>query len=185
MEYIPHGWVIWLTGVPAAGKTTLAQALRQLLRERGVDAVVLDSDVLRRLLTPHPTYSDAERDALYAQLVELAVWHARAGENVIIAATGHRRRYRDAARARLPRFAEVWVRCPADVCRGRDPKKLYKAVASGAIRGLPGVDLPYEPPTAPELVVDTDRQTPDESAVLVAARLPFLQPAPEQREVCR
>lgn len=177
MSAKPHGWTIWLTGVPASGKTTVARALLRLLRERGVAAELLDSDALRRALTPRPTYSDAERDWFYDRLVATAAWLTGAGANVVIAATGHRRSYRDAARARLAPFAEVWVRCPAEVCRARDPKRLYQAVAAGTITGLPGVDLPYEPPLAPEVVVDADHQTPEEAAAAIAARIPFLAAA--------
>src|SRR5689334_9874686 len=112
----PRGWTIWLTGMPGSGKTMLAQAIRQGLCQQGVAAVLLDSDELRRLVTPDATYAPAERDWFYNRLVELAAWLADAGDNVIIAATGNRRAYRAAARARLaPDFAEVWVRCPIDV----------------------------------------------------------------------
>src|SRR5690349_3520820 len=103
----PAGWVVWLTGLPASGKTTLAYALRGML-------------------LPNSNYTPAERDWFYNRLSELAIWLARGGEHVIIAATGSRRCYREAARARLgPRFAEVWVCCPAEVCRSRDLKGLY------------------------------------------------------------
>jgi adenylylsulfate kinase len=93
------GWAIWLTGLPASGKTALAQALRHKLAEQGIAAIVLDSDELRRLMTPNASYAPAERDWFYDRLVELADWLTRAGENVIIAATGNRRCYRAAARA--------------------------------------------------------------------------------------
>jgi adenylylsulfate kinase len=185
VELTAYGWTIWLTGAPASGKTTLARALQRLLHAQGISSAVLDSDALRLVLTPHPTYSGAERDWFYAQLVEIAAWLTRAGENVIIAATGHRRRYRDAARARLRPFAEVWLRCPADICHSRDPKHLYAAVAAGVISGLPGVDIAYEPPSAPEVVVDTDERTPEEAAALVVAQLPFLQETTEHSKVHR
>jgi adenylylsulfate kinase len=95
-------------------------------------------------------YAPAERDWFYNRLVELAVWLVRAGEHVLIAATASRRNYRDVARTQLgPRFAEVWVRCPVEVCRVRDPKGLYGRAAAGMIHGLPGVDVPYEAPEAP------------------------------------
>lgn len=174
----PTGWVVWLTGLPASGKTTLACALRRTLNARGISAIVLDSDALRHMLLPNSSYAPAERDWFYHRLVERAVLLAHKGEHVIIAATGNRRYYRAAARAQLgPRFAEVWVRCPADVCRARDPKGLYSRAAAGVIRNLPGVDAPYETPEQPEAVVDTEHQTPEQAAEIVLASLPFVHDA--------
>ena len=171
-----QGWAIWFTGLPASGKTTLARAVRRALQERGTAALLLDSDELRRILTPHATYAAAERDWFYGQLVDLAEWLARSGENVLNAATGSRRCYREAARARLgPRFAEVWVRCPAEICRARDRKGLYSRADTGVMHGLPGVDEQYEAPLAPELVVDTDRRTPEQAVEAVLTSIAFLR----------
>jgi adenylylsulfate kinase len=174
----PTGWVVWLTGLPASGKTMLACALRRTLNARGISAIVLDSDALRRMLLPNSSYTPTERDWFYSRLSELAIWLARDGEHVIIAATGSRRCYREAARAQLgPRFAEVWVRCPVDVCRARDPKGLYRRTAAGMISNLPGVDVPYEAPERPEAVVDTELHTPEEASEIVLASLPFFHGA--------
>ena len=146
------------------------------LNARGIPTILLNSDTLRGVLLPNSSYTPAERDWFYNRLVELAAWLAHDGEHVIIAATGSQRCYREAARARLgPRFAEVWVRCPADVCRARDRKGLYSRAAAGAIHNLPGVDAPYEAPERPEAVVDTDQQTPEQAADIVLASLPFVQ----------
>ena len=170
------GWAIWLTGLPASGKTTLARALRGKLNDQGISVVLLDSDDLRRILTPRATYTPTERDSFYDRLVAFAVWLARSGENVMIVATGSQRGYRASARAQLaPRFAEVWVRCPIEVCQSRDPKGLYAGAAAGLVHNLPGVDTPYEAPEVPEVVVDTDQQTPEEAAEIVLAQLPFVQ----------
>ena len=166
------GWAIWFTGIPGAGKTTLARAVRCALQEHGISTILLDSDEFRRLMIARATYTPAERDWLYNQLVDLAVWLVRSGEHVLIAATGSRRCYRDAARTQLGgRFAEVWVRCPLEVCRARDPKGLYGRAAAGLIHGLPGVDVLYEAPQAPEVVVDSDRQTLEAAVEEVLASL--------------
>ncbi|HEU5101895.1 MAG TPA: adenylyl-sulfate kinase [Roseiflexaceae bacterium] len=170
------GWVVWLTGLPASGKTTIAWALQHKLAARGISAAVLDSDALRGVLLPNSSYAPTERDWFYNRLVELAVWLVREGEHVIIAATGSRRSYREAARARLgARFAEVWIRCPVEVCRARDPKGLYASAATGMTDSLPGVDVPYEAPEQPDAVVDTDQQTPEQAAEVVLATLPFFR----------
>jgi adenylylsulfate kinase len=133
----PTGWVVWLTGLLASGKTTLACALRSKLGACGISTILLDSGTLRGVLLPNSSYAPTERDWLYNRLVELAAWLARAGEHVIIAATGNRRHYREAARAQLgPCFAEVWLRCPLDICRARDVKGLYSRAATAARRSV-------------------------------------------------
>ncbi|MFN2243769.1 MAG: adenylyl-sulfate kinase, partial [Anaerolineae bacterium] len=116
------GFALWLTGLPSSGKTTLAHALRRLLAERGIAVQILDSDELRRRLTPNPTYSAEERDWFYNIVTFLAELLTANGVNVLIAATASRQAYRQAARERIARLAEVYVECPPDVCRARDPK---------------------------------------------------------------
>jgi adenylylsulfate kinase len=170
-----HGWVLWLTGLPAAGKTALARAIRQKLGDLGVNVVILDSDEMRAILTPTPTYTPDQRAQFYRGLVDLAALLARYGCNVIIAATGNRRAYRQMAREQIALFAEVWVRCPIAVCRARDPKGLYAAADAGAIHDLPGIGTPYEPPEAPEVVVDTDQLAVAEAADHILAGIPFLK----------
>ena len=171
---------MWLTGLPASGKTTLARTLRRKLAARGVECVVLDSDEVRQVLTPHPTYTPEERDRFYRGLVDLAHLLTDYGVNVIIAATGTWRAYRDAARKQLHPFAEVYVRCPIEVCRRRDPKGLYARADAGEITSLPGVGVPYEEPEDPAVVVDTDVLTPEEAAERVIAAVPMIT-QPSQR----
>lgn len=169
------GWAVWLTGLPASGKTALARALQRKLHARGISVALLDSDAVRRVMTPRATYAPAERDWFYNRLVELAVGLVNSGERVIIAATGSRRCYRAAARARLgARFSEVWVRCAVDVCRTRDPKGLYSRADAGEIHDLPGADAAYEEPEQPDAAVDTDRLTPDAAADAVLGQLLLL-----------
>jgi adenylylsulfate kinase len=146
------GVVVWLTGLPAAGKSTLAEALRERLQARGRPVCVLDSDELRAALRPRLGYDDQARDDFYATLANLAVLFAGQGMVVLVAATANLRRYRDAARARAPRFMEVYVRVDPEECARRDPKGLYAAVRAGTLSGLPGVDAGYEPPESAEVV---------------------------------
>ena len=152
---IQGGFAIWLTGLPSSGKTTLAYALSHLLLERGEAVQVLDSDGLRQRLTPHPTYSAEERDWFYDVVSFLAELLTNNGVNVLIAATASRQAYREAARARIRRFAEVHVDCSAAVCRARDPKGLWQQADKGEISILPGVGTAYEPPESPEARVNT------------------------------
>ncbi|HEX9724648.1 MAG TPA: adenylyl-sulfate kinase [Vicinamibacteria bacterium] len=165
------GMVLWLTGLPASGKTTLAKELRQHLTERGVAAELLDADELRKILTPHPAYTDQERDWFYGVLVYLAELLSKHGIAVLIAATAHRRAYRDEARRRLPRFAEIYVECDIETCRRRDPKGLYAAATRGEIASLPGEQVSFEVPESPEIHVDTSTLTPPAAARAVMERL--------------
>jgi adenylylsulfate kinase len=165
------GLAIWLTGLPASGKTALAQALAPRLAARGHEVEVLDTDALREVLTPRPAYTAEERDWFYAVLVFLAGMLARHGITVLLAATANRRAYRDAGRRALARFAEVHVRCPIETCRARDPKGLYARAGAGEVRTLPGAQETYEPPERPEAAVDTDRLSPEEAAASVLGQL--------------
>jgi adenylylsulfate kinase len=168
---VAPGFVIWLTGLPSAGKTTLARALRRLLAERGVAVQILDSDELRPVLTPEPTYSREERDWFYGVVVYLAALLARNGVNVLIAATGPRRAYRDEARVQLERFAEVYVACSPRACRERDPKGLWARADAGEIDTLPGAGASYEAPTSPEVRVDTEQLSAEEAARVILHEL--------------
>jgi adenylylsulfate kinase len=161
------GFALWLTGLPSSGKSILARALGGRLEEAGVVVEVLDSDDLRGVLTPEPTYSADERDWFYATLLFIASLLVRNGVNVIIAATASRRAYREAARAHLPRFGEVFVDCPPRVCRERDPKGLWEKADRGEITSLPGAGAPYEPPLEPEVVANTAELTVDQAVGVI------------------
>jgi adenylylsulfate kinase len=146
------GAVVWITGLPSSGKSTLARALAARLRERGAAAAVLDGDEVRAALHPTPGHGPEERAAFYATLGDLAALLAGQGLVAIVAATGHRRAYRDRTRAAARRFVEVLVDVPASTCAARDTKGLWGAARAGAVTGLPGHGVEYEPPLAPEVV---------------------------------
>jgi adenylylsulfate kinase len=147
-----NGTVVWLTGLPAAGKSTLAETTAAVLREHGVAAVILDSDAVRATLSPAPGYTEEERAHFYRTLGGLAALIAGQGLVVLVPATAHRRAHRDHARARSPRFVEVYVEAGPDECARRDEKGLYAAARAGAIRSLPGVGAAYEAPELPDIV---------------------------------
>lgn len=149
----PTGWVIWITGLPASGKSTLALAIQHQLRAMEVDVVILDSDQLRTILTPDATYSDRERARFYDQVIQLAVLLSNQGINVCIAATANQRQIRDDARRQLARYYEIWVDTPLEVCRTRDPKGLYARAAASEQNRLPGLGATYEAPLNADVVV--------------------------------
>jgi adenylylsulfate kinase len=163
-------WALWITGVPGSGKTTLAQALARRLNQAGVAVERLELDEMRRLVTPAPTYTEAERDLVYRAFVYTAARLVRAGHNVIMDATAHRRRWRDLAREVIPRFAEVELRCPVETCAARErvrdpgyaPSGVY-AAATAPSATVPGINLPYEHSEACELVLDTVTLSPGDA----------------------
>jgi adenylylsulfate kinase len=120
-----NAFALWFTGLPAAGKTTLARAVQRQLADRDVQTLLLDSDEMRMILTPQPTYAAEEREWFYRVLADLAAWLVRNGINVLIAATANRRAYRQRARQQIARFGEVYVRCGLATCQRRDPKGIY------------------------------------------------------------
>jgi adenylylsulfate kinase len=164
-------FAIWLTGLPASGKSTVARALAAELSGRSVRAAVLESDVLRPVFTPRPTYSDEERDAFYGALAFVGKLLVEHGVPVIFDATANRRRYRDHARATIARFVEVFVDCPVETCAARDPKGLYLKARAGGAATLPGAGADYEPPLRPDVVVLGDRDDPSAAARRIVAAL--------------
>ena len=164
-------FAVWITGLPASGKSTLAGALAAELAGKGVRAAVLESDAVRREITPNASYGEPERDAFYATLAYLARSLVLHGVPVIVDATANRRAYRDRARAAIPRFLEAHVACPLAVCQARDPKGIYRRGAAGTARNVPGVSAPYEPPLTPEVVVDGERDDPAAAARRIVSEL--------------
>jgi adenylylsulfate kinase len=162
------GAVVWITGLPGAGKSTLAGRVAARLRSRGVPCAVLDGDAVREALARPAGQGAAEREAFYAALARLAALLARQGLVALVPATAHRRAYREAARALAPRFVEVHVATPADACARRDPKGLYARARAGLVAGLPGADATYEAPLAAEV---TAAGGEDEAAIARVASL--------------
>lgn len=161
------GMVIWFVGLPASGKSTLAQRLHARLVARNTSAIVLDGDVVRTILGAHD-YSN--RDEFYRILAELAAMLAAQNVVVLVAATAPKRVHR--ARKNGDRFVEVWVRATVAECRERDFKGLYAAADRGEISTLPGVGAEFEPPESPEVIAfgGFDDEALDRLEHLVASR---------------
>ncbi len=179
-------FAVWITGLPSSGKSTITTALVEALQSRGVDVAVLESDVLRRVLTPHPTYDNVERDTFYSAMVYIGLLLTQHGVPVIFDATGNRRMYRERARQMLPRFVEVVVECPSALCAARDVKGLYAAAAAGRTSTMPGVQSIYEPPVQPDAVVSGHAAAPAAAAQtiidLLKARQWLVAKAPNHGE---
>ncbi|MFT3774232.1 MAG: adenylyl-sulfate kinase [Minicystis sp.] len=160
------GTVVWITGLPSSGKSTLAAQLARRLGERGRAACTLDGDEVRKVLVPAPGYTPEARDAFYATLAGLAALLAAQGLVVIVPATAHRAAYRAEARRMAPAFVEVHVAVDAEECRRRDAKGLYAATGEGRAAGLPGADLAYEPPGSPDVIAQGGHDEEAIAAVL-------------------
>ena len=167
------GWCVWVTGLPGSGKSVIVEALIRRLKKQNVHAQVVSVDMLRRVITPKPTYSETERDVVYASISFVAKLLTQNGVNVIIDATGNRRRYRDNVRKMIPKFIEAYVRCPIETCMEREnerrktfmaPKEIYKRGLSGEAPTVPGLGVPYEESLHPEITVDSDRMSQEECA---------------------
>ncbi|MFH0801613.1 MAG: adenylyl-sulfate kinase [bacterium] len=149
-------FAVWVTGIPASGKSTLARIFSQKLAGENIPHQVLESDEIRKILTPKPNYTPEERDSFYFALVELGKMFLKHGITVVFDATAGRRAYREKARQEIPNFMEVYRSCPVEVASDRDPKGLYRKAAAGGIETLPGLQANYEPPENAEIIVPTD-----------------------------
>jgi adenylylsulfate kinase len=157
-------FALWITGLPASGKSAITTALVAALRKRDVDPAVLESDAFRSYFTPHATYSEEDRLRFYRGIVHVAGMFIERHVPVIIDATGNLRAYRAPARERLPVFAEVFVDCPLDICVGRDPKGIYRKALEGSMTTVPGLQVEYESPLHPEVHVRADHEDPEAAA---------------------
>ena len=165
---IEQGFGIWITGLPSSGKSSVTRELVKKLKARGIHIVVLESDEMRKILTPEPTYSPEERDRFYRTLALLGELLTRQGISVIFDATANKRAYRDHARTLLRKFIEVYVECPIEVCWKRDPKGIYAKAASGLATVVPGIQAAYEPPLRPELTIDGQASPADGAGAVVS-----------------
>ena len=162
---------IWVTGLPASGKSTLTAALKEKLRSLGVDAAILESDTLRKTFTPNPRHDEEERNTFYKQIADVGALLTAQGVPVIFDATANRRAYREWARKQIPRFLEIYVDCPLPTCMARDPKGIYRQAQGSVEAKVPGLQTAYEAPETPDLVVKCEDESPEAAAGRVVALL--------------
>jgi adenylylsulfate kinase len=178
------GFTLWFTGLSGAGKTTISKLVEEQLRSRGSKLEILDGDVVRENLSKGLGFSKEDRDTNIRRIAFVADLLSRNGVPVITAAISPYRELRDEARELMgDRFIEVFVKASVEVCADRDPKGLYEKAFAGEIKEFTGVSDPYEEPLDPELTLETENETPEESAGKIIALLeerqliPVAQPA--------
>ena len=159
----PRGFCIWFTGLSGAGKSTLSQALREVLVSKGRNVEILDGDEVRENLSKGLGFSREDRDTNIRRIGYVCHLLSRNGVISISAAISPYRSVRDENRKRIGSFIEVFVKCPLDVLIERDVKGLYKKALAGEIKNFTGVSDPYEDPLHPEIVVETDKESIEES----------------------
>ena len=166
-----QGFTLWFTGLSGAGKSTISVIIEKRLREAGAKIEVLDGDVVRENLSKGLGFSKEDRDINIRRIGFVCELLSRNGVIAMVAAISPYRAVREEVRSRIANFVEVYVECPLEIVAGRDVKGLYKKAIAGEIPQFTGVSDPYEPPLHPEVVVHSDKETPEESANRVWAKL--------------
>jgi adenylylsulfate kinase len=166
-----QGLTIWFTGLSGAGKSTLAEAVAQRLRAQGELVEIMDGDAVRTHLSKGLGFSREDRDTNIKRIAFVCNLLTRNGVICISAAIAPYREARAWAREEIGDFIEVYVKCPLEVCRERDVKGLYKLVDEGKIQHFTGIDDPYEEPENPDLVIETSRQSLEESVETLLAKV--------------
>jgi adenylyl-sulfate kinase len=176
------GFTVWFTGLPSAGKSTLADLLAAELRERGHGVEVLDGDVVRQHLCKGLGFSKEDRDENIRRIGFVCRLLTRHGAAAIAAAISPYRAIRDEVRGSIGNFVEVYVKTSVEICIQRDVKGLYKKALAGEIMGFTGVNDPYEHPLKPELIIETETESPRESVGRILRgleQLGYVEPLPE------
>ncbi len=166
-----EGLVIWFTGIPGAGKTTIGRKVYEILKQKGYKVEMLDGDEVRKWLSPEAGFTKEDRERHLKRVIYVSKLLARNGVIVIATFVSPYRKIREEARKEIKNFVEVYVKCSIETAIKRDPKGLYKRALKGEIKHMTGIDDPYEPPDNPEVTIDTEQYGIEESVQLVLNKL--------------
>jgi adenylyl-sulfate kinase len=173
-----RGFTLWFTGLSGSGKTTLSRQVEEVLLERGLKVEMLDGDVVRTNLSKGLGFSKEDRDTNRRRLGFVCNLLTRNDVVAIAAAISPYEDIRSENRKLIGSYVEVFCKCPLSELQKRDPKGLYKKVAAGEIKNFTGVDDPYEAPKEPEVLVETDKETEEESLAKIIKTLEILNYIP-------
>ena len=165
------GFTVWFTGLPCSGKTTVADQLVQKILSRGRNVENLDGDVVRTNLSKGLGFSKEDRDTNIRRIGFVCKLLTRNGVATIAAFVSPYREVRDYNRREIGNFVEVYAKCPLEVCIERDVKGMYKKALAGEIKDFTGISDPYEEPLKPEVILETDKETLEESVRKVIVTL--------------
>lgn len=165
------GFTVWFTGLPGAGKSTLAMLLEGKLRQHGLQVEILDGDEVRKRLTKGLGFTREDREENIRRIGYVANLLTKVGGVAIVAAISPYAQSRDEVRSEIENFVEVFVKCSLKTCIERDPKGLYAKAQRGEISHFTGISDPYEEPKNPEIIVETDQEQPDECLMKILKQL--------------
>jgi adenylylsulfate kinase len=166
-----QGFTIWFTGIPCCGKTTIADQVAILIKKKDYTVERLDGDIVRQGITKDLGFSKKDRDENIRRVTFLAKMLTRNNVVVLVTFVSPYKKQRRKARKEIERFVEVYVRCPVEICMKRDVKGMYQKALEGKIKHFTGVDDPYEEPEHPELILNTDRESVEESVSKVLQKI--------------
>jgi adenylylsulfate kinase len=170
-----QGFTIWFTGLPCCGKTTIADQVAIVLKNKKYTVEQLDGDIIRQDVTSDLGFSKKDRDENIKRVTSIAKTLTQNNVIVLASFVSPYRTQRRNARKEIQKFIEVYVRCPVEICIQRDVKGMYKKAIEGKITHFTGVDDPYEEPEHPELILDTDKETIEESVRKVLNKIEELE----------
>jgi adenylylsulfate kinase len=165
------GVTLWFTGLPCSGKSTIADAVATELQQMGLKAERLDADIIRKHLWKELGYSKEDRDENIRRATFLAKLLTRNGIVVLTSFISPYEELRDYARREIGDFVEIYVKCPVEVCIQRDTRGMYEKALAGKIQNFTGVSDPYEEPPNPELVLESDKESLQESVAKVMVKI--------------
>jgi len=175
-----NAFAVWLTGLPGAGKSVISEKLKEILNQNNIEAKILRMDNMREHVTPEPKYTAEERQLVYNAFSYTAKLLVENGVNVIMDATGNLKKYRELASRIVPNYMQVFLKCPLKTAinreTGRDntkgaPEEIYEKAIKGEAENVPGLQVEYEKPDSPDLVIQTDKIGIEKSAELIFKEL--------------
>lgn len=169
-----QGFTLWLTGLPASGKSAIATSVEEFLLERGLDVERLDEGEIRKTWLPTLRFEQNDEEGLVRLVGHVCHLLTRNGVIAIAASVSPSQEIRNELRSQIGKFAEVFVKCPAEKCEERDSSGNYEKARKGDLTGFPGVNAAYEEPVNPEILVDTDKEDLEQSTKSVLRTLELL-----------